>query len=120
MWVVALLCIYAQYQFVRRRGIYLKYTIHQVNTVSSIYTFQHWQLSATYVTIDSQNTRGDLCVCCVCGRERKGGRRKEREKGKAFVSEREQLRGRESERERERERESERDRERERERERER
>jgi hypothetical protein len=41
LWVVALLCIYAQCQSIRRRGVYLKYMSHQVNTVSSIYTFQH-------------------------------------------------------------------------------
>jgi hypothetical protein len=41
LWVVALLCIYAQYKSMRRRGMYLKYTSHQVNTLLSIYTFQH-------------------------------------------------------------------------------
>jgi hypothetical protein len=49
---------------------------HQVKTASSIYTLQHRQLSVTYVIVDSQNIRSDLChqVMCVCECVREGGR----------------------------------------------
>ena len=54
-----------------------EYMSHQVNTASSIYTFQHWQLIATYVTVHSQTIRADLYVLCVSVRE--GGRERKRE-----------------------------------------
>jgi len=55
---------------------------HQVKTASSIYTLQHRQLSATYVTIDSQNIRLDVRVLCVrvCERGREGEKEGEKEK----------------------------------------
>jgi hypothetical protein len=44
--VVAVLCIYAQYQSIRRRGIYLKHMSHSSKHGVINITFQHSQLSA--------------------------------------------------------------------------